>query len=59
VYLGRIHDLEDERDEALIEYRVALAINGSPENARVAAQRGLDSAYKPRASENGKEPEKP
>ena len=59
VYLGRIHDLEDERDEALIEYRVALAINGSPENARVAAQRGLDSAYKPRASENGKESEKP
>ncbi len=59
VYLGRIHDLEDERDQALIEYRVALAINGSPENARVAAQRGLDSAYKPRASENGKESEKP
>jgi tetratricopeptide (TPR) repeat protein len=59
VYLGRIHDLEDERDEALIEYRVALAINGSPENARVAAQRGLDSAYKPRASENGKQSEKP
>jgi len=25
----------------------------------VAAQRGLDSAYKPRASENGKESEKP
>jgi tetratricopeptide (TPR) repeat protein len=59
VYLGRIHDLEDERDEALIEYRVALAINGAPENARLAAQRGLDSAYKPRASENGKESEKP
>jgi tetratricopeptide (TPR) repeat protein len=59
VYLGRIHDLEDERDQALIEYRTALAIDGSPENARVAAQRGLDSAYNPRASENGKGSEKP
>ena len=59
VYLGRIHDLEDERDEALIEYQVALAINGSPESARVAAQRGLDSAYKPRASGDGKGSEKP
>jgi len=59
VYLGRIHDLEDERDQALIEYRTALAIDGSPENARVAAQRGLDSAYKPRAPENSSGSEKP
>jgi Tetratricopeptide repeat len=59
VYLGRIHDLEDERDQALIEYRTALAVDGSPENARVAAQRGLDSAYKPRAPENSKGSEKP
>jgi hypothetical protein len=59
VYLGRIHDLEDERDQALIEYRTALAINGSPENARVAAQRGLDAAYKSRAPENSKGSEKP
>ncbi len=59
VYLGRIHDLEEERDDALIEYRAALAIDGSPENARVAAQRGLDSAYKSQAPENGKASEKP
>ncbi len=59
VYLGRMHDLEDERDQALIEYRAALAIDGSPENARVAAQRGMESAYKSRAPENGKGSEKP
>jgi tetratricopeptide (TPR) repeat protein len=52
VYLGRIHDLEDERDEAVTEYRAALAINGSPENARAAAQRGLDSPYSSHATEN-------
>jgi tetratricopeptide (TPR) repeat protein len=59
VYLGRIHDLEDERDQALVEYRTALAINGSPENARVAAQRGLDTAYQSHAPAGGKGPEKP
>ena len=52
VYLGRIHDLEDERDEAVTEYRAALAINGSPENARAAAQRGLDSPYNSHATED-------
>jgi hypothetical protein len=59
VYLGRIHDLEDERDEALIEYRTALAIDGSPENARLAAQRGLDLPYAAHAPENGKGSKKP
>jgi len=47
VYLGRIHDLEDERDVALAEYRAALAVDGAPEAARTAAQTGLDAAYKP------------
>jgi hypothetical protein len=47
VYLGRIHDLGDERDLALNEYRAALAVNGAPEAARVAAQKGIDAAYQP------------
>ncbi len=46
VYLGRIHDLEDERDLAVNEYRAALAVNGAPEAARVAAQGGVETAYK-------------
>jgi tetratricopeptide (TPR) repeat protein len=54
VYLGRIHDLQDERDEAVVEYRAALAVHGSPENARVAAQRGLDLPYTSRAPESDK-----
>ena len=53
VYLGRIHDLEDERDATLIEYRGALSVAGAPEAARVAAQRGLDEPYKSRARSTG------
>jgi len=47
VYLGRIHDAEGEQDEALAEYRAALAVSGAPEKARTAAQKGLQGAYKP------------
>lgn len=49
VYLGRIHDAEGEQDSALAEYRAALAVNGAPDNARIAAQKGLQGAYKPAA----------
>jgi tetratricopeptide (TPR) repeat protein len=47
VYLGRIHDLGDERDLAVGEYRAALAVDGAPEAARVAAQSGMETAYQP------------
>jgi hypothetical protein len=47
VYLGRIHDLEDDRDLAVGEYRAALAVDGAPEVVRVAAQNGMQTVYKP------------
>jgi Tetratricopeptide repeat len=49
VYLGRIHDLEDERELAVNEYQAALAVEGAPEVARVAAQGGVETAYRPPA----------
>jgi tetratricopeptide (TPR) repeat protein len=49
IYLGRLYDLEDERDEAMTHYRAALAVQGAPEAARVAAQRGIDGPYKSQA----------
>jgi hypothetical protein len=49
VYLGRIHDLEDERELAVNEYRAALAVDGAPEAASVAAQSGVETAYQPAA----------
>lgn len=53
IYLGRLDDLEGERDLALVEYHAALAVEGAPDAARVAAQRGLEQVYNPRAHENG------
>ncbi|MGH9699216.1 MAG: tetratricopeptide repeat protein [Candidatus Acidiferrales bacterium] len=52
VYLGRIHDVEEDRDLALGEYRAALTVSGAPEAARVAAQRGIDAANLPPDSGN-------
>ena len=49
VYLGRIHDIEGEREAAVHEYIGALAVEGAPEAARVAAQRGVEQPYKPHA----------
>jgi hypothetical protein len=45
VYLGRIHDLEDDRGSALSNYHAALNVAGAAEAAKVAAQRGLDTPY--------------
>ncbi len=56
VYLGRIDDLEGQRDQATSEYRAALAVAGAPEAARVAAQRGVDSAYQPPSGGKQKAP---
>ena len=50
VYLGRLHDFAEERDQAVSEYRAALEIAGAPEAARVAAQRGIDAPYNPRGA---------
>ena len=45
VYLGRIRDLQGNRPEAEAEYRAALAVSAAPEQARVAAQQGLNAPY--------------
>ena len=59
VYLGRIYDLEDESELALIEYRAALAVDGAPEAARVAAERGAENGYQPRSHDENSSPQKP
>jgi tetratricopeptide (TPR) repeat protein len=58
VYLGRLHDFAEERDQALMEYRAALGIAGAPEAARVAAQRGIDAPYNPRGAGGSSAPPK-
>ena len=47
IYLGRIHDLQQDRDLAVKEYRAALAVDGAPATARAAAQSGVKTAYQP------------
>jgi len=55
VYLGRINDLEDDREDALAEYRAAQAVDGAPEDARIAAANGVEAPYAPAGSAgNGK-----
>ncbi len=57
VYLGRIHDVEGDRNLALNEYRAALGVEGAPEAARVAAQRGVSTGYQPkRPADDSKRP---
>jgi hypothetical protein len=45
VYLGRFDDLDDNRAQALAEYRLALAVPGAPVSARQAAQGGVQKAF--------------
>jgi hypothetical protein len=45
IYLGRMYDVEGHRDLAVSEYRAALAVQGAPDSARAAAQRGVDAGY--------------
>jgi tetratricopeptide (TPR) repeat protein len=45
IYLGRMLDLECKRDEAVAEYNGALAARDGQQDTRLAAERGVKSAY--------------
>jgi tetratricopeptide (TPR) repeat protein len=45
IYLGRMLDLDCKRDEALSEYKAALAVRDGQLDTRLAAERGVKSAY--------------
>ena len=47
VYLGRILDLKEDREEALKEYQAALNTGGELPEIKAAAERGLAQAYEP------------
>jgi tetratricopeptide (TPR) repeat protein len=52
IYLGRMYDVEGQRDLAVAEYQEALAVAGAPESARAAAQRGVETGYQTPSREN-------
>ena len=45
IYLGRIHDIQDERDEAVAEYRAALTVRDGQADTRQAAEKGIKQPY--------------
>jgi tetratricopeptide (TPR) repeat protein len=45
IYLGRMLDLECKRDQALTEYKDALAVRDGQLDTRIAADRGVKTAY--------------
>ncbi len=51
IYLGRMLDLECKRDEALAEYKQALASRDGQLDTRLAAERGFKTAYVTRGHE--------
>jgi len=50
IYLGRIFDLQENREAALNHYRAAKTAGGSLPEAKAAAERGLEQPYEPPAS---------
>jgi tetratricopeptide (TPR) repeat protein len=49
VYLGRILDMKEDREAALVEYRAALNAGADLPEIKAAAERGLQQAYEPPA----------
>jgi len=45
IYLGRILDVEEKRDEAIVEYKAALAIRDSQPDTRTAAEKGVKEPF--------------
>ena len=45
IYLGRIHDIQDERDQAVAEYQAALTVRDGQPDTRQAAEKGLKQPY--------------
>ena len=45
IYLGRIYDIQDQRDQAVNEYRAALTVRDGQADTRVAAEKGLKQPY--------------
>ncbi len=47
IYLGRIYDLQENREAALDQYRAALTASAALPEAKAAAQRGIEQPYEP------------
>jgi len=60
IYMGRILDLEGNRDGAKAEYSAALAADDPAPDTRAAAEKGLQEGFAPKEkAENGKNATQP
>ena len=50
IYLGRILDLQDDREDALVQYKAALDTGDMSADTKAAAERGLKAPYEPPAA---------
>src|SRR4051794_39417366 len=56
IYLGRMLDLQQEREAALSHYKAALSAGDSTPDTRTAAERGIAQAYAPPSASRSAEP---
>ncbi|HZD50956.1 MAG TPA: hypothetical protein VE178_19590, partial [Silvibacterium sp.] len=45
IYLGRIHDVQEERDQAVTEYKAALTVRDGQADTKQAAEKGLKQPF--------------
>ena len=48
IYLGRLFDLEDDREEAILQYRAAVALGDDTRGAQAVARSGLLEPFQPK-----------
>jgi hypothetical protein len=58
IYLGRIFDLQEDREAALDHYRAALNASAALPEAKAAAERGIQQPYEPPHPAQGMQPDK-
>jgi hypothetical protein len=61
IYLGRIFDVEEQRDQAIAEYKAALTVRDGQPDTKAAAEKGLAQPFTlpPQAEETDGEPHAP
>lgn len=47
IYLGRLYDMQEQRDQAVAEYRAALEAGDNAQETRAAAEKGLKHPWEP------------
>jgi len=57
LYLGRMLDLQQEREAALLHYKAALSAGDPTPDTQTAAERGIAQAYAPPSSQRNGEPQ--